>query len=356
MECKEEKHINWKSMISIVIIVSSLFVMLYLLLRNHDIEEIRNLIFSLKRKWLLASIGCMILSYLADMMCFYEITKKIYGKASIRTSFRVTMAGAYFNSVTPFACGGEPFQISYLMGDGVPMGSCANIIMAKSTLFQTSVFFYSILSYAINAGSLYRLVNRFDLFFFTGVFINLIVILFYGLFLINKTAAKKAVNVIFKLLGKFHVIKNPEKYTQKREEEIEHFTQASKLLLNDAWVIIKIFFFQFLNLTLTNVIPYFLRISLEQKYDSVVDIITSQAILRQITAYIPSPGGAGGTEGISYFFFMNFFTKFPVLSVILIWRLLTYYFNIVFSGLYLMIIKNKKVSAEIRQIESDRAA
>lgn len=352
---KDKKYINWKSVISTAFILSILVIMLLILFKNHSITEIRTVFHNLKKRWLLATFGCIFLSYLSEMMCFYTITKRIYGKASIRTCFRVTMTGIYFNSVTPFATGGEPFQVSYLMKDGIPMGSCANIIMVKSTMFQVAVFFSSILSFIFNARSLKRLVGNFDLFFFTGVSINLVVILFIGLFLINKNAAKNVVNMVFKLLGKCHIIKDPEKYTKRKEEEIERFLNASRIIFSDAVAILKAFFYQVLNLFLGYAIPYFLRISLEGKYDSFVDIVTSQAILRQITAYIPSPGSSGGAEGIGYFFFKNFFTNTPVVSVILIWRILTYYFNVVFSGVYLMFIKDEDKKLKARCIQGKAA-
>jgi len=356
MCCKDKKKINRKSLINSAFILSMLVVMLFILFRNHSMDEIQDLLFSLKAKWLLAALGCVFLSYLAEMMCFYVITKKIHGKASVRTSFNVTMAGVYFNSVTPFACGGEPFQAGYLMKDGIPMGSCANIIMIKSAIFQASVFLFSVLSCVFNADALNRLVKRFNLFFIAGISVNLLIVLFLALILINKNTAGKVVDYVFKLLGKCRIIKNPEKYRKKKEEGIECFTRASSVFFHDAGAIVKTFMFQLLNLFLGYIIPYFLLVSLEGKYDSFFDMVTSQAILRQITAYIPSPGAAGAAEGISYFFFRNFFTKFPVVSVILIWRLITYYFNVVFSGIYLMVIRDREPEPKIGQLRPGKAA
>ena len=356
MHIENIKHINRKSLVSGAFILFILTVMILILFKSYSISEIQALFLKLKTGWLLAAIGCILFSYLSEMMCFYEITKKIHGKASLRTSFRVTMAGVYFNSVTPFACGGEPFQVNCLMKYGVPMGSCANIIMVKSTVYQASVFLTSIAALIFNAASLNRLVDKFGLFFITGAAINFTVILFFVLFLVNKNAARKAVNFVFKLLAKCRIIKNPEKYSKKKEEGLECFNRASRMIFTDARVIAKVIFYQLLNLSFIYVVPYFLLISLEGKYGYFWDIITSQAVLRQITSYIPSPGASGGTEGISYFFFRNFFTRTPVVSVILIWRILTYYFNIVFSVLYLAFIEARKAKRKTGYLESRKAA
>lgn len=356
MHKKETKQINWKSLISAIFIISILSITLLFLFKNHSLNEIRILLLSLKTKWALVAVGCVFLSYISEMMCFYEITKKIYGKASMRTSFRVTMAGVYFNSITPFAGGGQPFQVCYLMKDGIPMGSCANIVMLKSIIFQVVVFISSIFSFAINANSLNHLVQKFTLFFVIGASINLVVIFFFVLLLVNRNAAKKLVDLVFKLLGWCHILRKPEKYNKQKEAELECFSNGSRVMFKDLGAIAKISFYQFLNLFFIYVIPWFLLVSLEGTYGSFMDILTSQAVLKQITAYVPSPGAAGGAEGISYFFFKNFFVKSPIVSVILIWRILTYYLNVVFGGLCLTFIKNKDVKQKPKCIHPGKAA
>ena len=315
--------------------------MLYLLFTTHGVEELEGLFIRMNVKWLLAALGCVILSYLSEMLSYYEITRKVDGKASFRTSFRVTMAGQYFNSITPFASGGQPFQVYYQMKDSIPMGRCCNIIMVKSVIFEVAVFLMSILSVILNFGSLNRLIGKFTLFFIIGASINLFVIVFFGLFLLNRTAAEKVVDWGFRLLGWLRIIKDPEKYSKRKETELEGFLGGSELILSDTNVIIRSTFFQALSLFFVYVIPWFMQVSLESYKGSFADIVSSQAVLRQITAYVPSPGAAGGAEGISYFFFKNFFVSSPIVSVILIWRIFTFYLNVVFGGLSLVFIKNK---------------
>ncbi len=338
---KKRESSNWKSIVSALFILLVLAFTIVFLFTNHSLTEIRSLLLSLKARWLLSALGCVFLSYLAEMMCFYELVKKMCNNASILTTFRVTMAGTYFNAITPFAGGGQPFQVSYLMGDGIPMGSCVNIIMIKSIIFQIAVFMTSILSFAFNSRSLNRLVGRFGLFFAIGVCINVLIIFFFGLFLINKKAAKNLVDWVFKLLRKCRIIIRPEKYTKLIENELECFSNGTEIILHDFRLLAKATFYQIINIFFINLIPWFLLISLEGTKGSFFDIITSQAVLKQITAYVPSPGAAGGAEGISYFFFQNFFVNSPIVSVILIWRILTYYLNVVFGGLSLVLVKQR---------------
>lgn len=349
IEKKESK--KWKSLVSGFFILLILAVMLLLLFKSHSPEELRGLFMRMNATWLIAALGCVLLSYFAEMMSYYELTKKVNGKTSLRTAFRVTMAGQYFNSITPFAAGGQPFQVYYLMKDGIPMGRCANIIMVKSVLFELCVFSISVVSFIFGAGALNRIIGKFTIFFIVGVTINLAVIAFFGLFLLNKNAARKVVDWGFNFLGKLRIVKDPSRYTKRKEEELAGFCDGSELILHDRGVILKASFYQILNLVLQYAIPWFMLVSMEGTTKFFFEIIASQAVLREVTAYVPSPGAAGGAEGIGYFFFRNFFVSSPIVSVILIWRIFTYYLNLIVGGVSLVFIKSndKKESGIIEQ-------
>lgn len=356
MQMNDTKQSNWKSHLSGFFILLISGVMLLLLFKAHGLEEIRGLIMRMNPVWFIGALGCVLLSYLSEMMSYYCITKKVDGNTSLRTAFRVTMAGQYFNSITPFAAGGQPFQVYYLMKDGIPMGRCANIIMIKSALFEICVFITSVLSFTLNAASLNHIIGNFTLFFIIGVTINFFAILFFGLFLVNKGAARKVVDWGFKLLGKIRIIKDLDKYSKRKETELEGFAGGSELILKDKMVITQAAFYQTLNLLLLNAVPWFMLVSLEGTRSNFLHIITSQSVLREIIAYVPSPGAAGGAEGISYFFFRDFFKTSPIVSVILIWRIFTYYLNIVIGGISLVFIKHKDKKHSSHFVSGGRAA
>ena len=208
-------------------------------------------------------------------------------------------------------------------------------------MFELCVFAVSVASFIFGAGALNRIIGKFTMFFIIGVTINLAVIAFFGLFLLNKNAARKVVDWGFNLLGKLRIIKDPDKYSKKKEDELEGFCGGSELILGDRKVILKASFYQILNLLLLYAVPWFMLVSMEGTRKFFFEIIASQAVLKEVTAYVPSPGASGGAEGIGYFFFRNFFVSSPIVSVILIWRIFTYYLNLVFGGISLVLIKSK---------------
>ena len=69
--------------------------MLLILLKNHSVSEIKTVFLNLKMKWLLAAVGCVFLSYLSEMMCFYEITKRFMEKHQFAHLFASQWRGVF---------------------------------------------------------------------------------------------------------------------------------------------------------------------------------------------------------------------------------------------------------------------
>jgi len=69
-------------------------------------------------------------------------------------------------------------------------------------------------------------------------------------------------------------------------------------------------------------------------------------LVTMITLLVPSPGSTGGAEGLSYVFFKMFFKPGVIIAVILVWRVITYYSNVIFGGLVSVFAREKPLKKE----------
>ena len=79
-----------------------------------------------------------------------------------------------------------------------------------------------------------------------------------------------------------------------------------------------------------------------------IDIIAIQSLVHMAASYIPTPGTAGASEGGYYLLFKPLFTKNLIVYAVLLWRAISYYFRIIFTGLVTLIdyvIRKKKITA-----------
>jgi len=242
------------------------------------------------------------------------------------------MVGQFFNAITPFAAGGPPAQVYAMQKIGVSGGHAASALIIKSISYQFTIFIYSLISYIFKGNLFMQKVHNFSALFFVGSIIDLLVVLFYGLFILKRSAVEKLISVFFKLVSRTRIIKRPDEMRKKLNIELERFSDGVAVLRNKIDMLIKVFALQLIQLTFLFAVPYFIRLAVEPGNINIVDIIAAQSFITLILAFVPLPGSIGGAEGISYLFFAVFFREDILLSVILIWRTITFYTNIIVGG------------------------
>jgi uncharacterized protein (TIRG00374 family) len=60
-----------------------------------------------------------------------------------------------------------------------------------------------------------------------------------------------------------------------------------------------------------------------------------------VNAFIPLPGASGGTEATFLLMFSTIFNQLDVRMVMLLWRFMSYYFDMMLGAIVFLIAKNR---------------
>lgn len=245
-------------------------------------------------------------------------------------SFFLTMIGQLFNSITPFATGGQPMQAYYMSKMNIDISSGIAILIAKFIVYQLVVTIYGfiILSWKFMEVSSY--VSKLSLLAFLGFGLNISVIFLLLLFSYNPSLTEKIIKWFIGILKKFRLKVSEQKVLEK----LSSFHSAMVEYLSSFKILIGAFFFTFLQLLLNLSLPFFVAKSLNVENLSFLKAITFQSIVWLILSLIPTPGTTGAAEGLFFIFFKPFFGIEKIAMAIIIWRLLSYYLNIIVGGLF----------------------
>jgi hypothetical protein len=245
-------------------------------------------------------------------------------------SFFLTMIGQLFNSITPFATGGQPMQAYYMSKMNIDVSSGIAILIAKFIVYQLVVTIYGfiILSWKFMEVSSY--VSKLSLLAFLGFGLNISVIFLLLLFSYNPSLTEKIIKWFIGILKKFRLKVSEQKVLEK----LSSFHSAMVEYLSSFKILIGAFFFTFLQLLLNLSLPFFVAKSLNVENLSFLKAITFQSIVWLILSLIPTPGTTGAAEGLFFIFFKPFFGIEKIAMAIIIWRLLSYYLNIIVGGLF----------------------
>lgn len=335
-----------KMLFNLIVILFTAIILIMLVFFTSGIDELVDLVVGMKYQWMAVAFGCMMLYWVLDGVILHILTKPLFEAQRILNSLKLTMIGQFFNALTPFATGGQPMQAYVMVKDGAKAGHAASILIIRSILYQAILAIYTLVVVSLKTSFFVNKIPHFFAMYVIGFLINITVIFLYTIFIFNRSVAHKIIMGLFRFLKRFKFLKKLEKIQKKLEDELESFSDGASVMKKNWKPILKSVVIQFVQLTAYFSIPYFIFLAVEKGWGNVWDMIAVQTIITMVTLLIPSPGASGGAEGTGFLFFSMFFTANLVMPVILLWRIITYYTNIVFGGLVSLLVPEKPLKNE----------
>lgn len=328
-----------KKFINIILIIVFTLIVLYFSLKD-NYKEIIELLLNSDIRWLF--IGYLfVLSYtFLKSVVTNDIINK-FKKFDMKKIFDLQLMTFFFNAITPFSTGGQPFQVYTLKKNKLSLSDGTNVIVQESIIHQIALIVVGFLAIIIN--------EIFDIYKFEGIILTFLILGFglnilviFLLFLVSHSNKidKLITKYIVKLLTFLRIIKNKE-ILNKLHNTIDNFNYNSKILLKDKKRFIKLILINCLALLCLYVVPLTILFSFNNyvSFDGMIAIVLV-SFISIISSYVPLPGGIGGQE---YLFILMFgiYVNQPLLSSLMImWRFITYYLPMI-VGAVIFNIKNK---------------
>jgi len=284
----------------------------------------------IKPVWVIYSFVCLTIYWISEAFALFVTARICHVHLSYPQAFETNLMGQFYNSVTPFATGGQPMQIYRMYQFGIPVSKGTAIATSKFLIYQISITIIGIfllLFFFKNIAALPAISGL----VLIGFIINAAVIIFVIIFSFNPPLTKKIIHIFLNIVGRFKIGKklknNEEKYLEKLKEFHDSMKRLiyspGKLLLALLATCIQMFFYFS--------ISYCIYRMFENPTVSFAEIFAFQGILFVVTGFVPIPGAGGAAEGGFYLFFKSFFTNHNIVGAVIMWRIMTYYMNIFFG-------------------------
>lgn len=330
-----------KNIFNILIISISVIYILVLIIHEGVNTFIRQ-IAALNPIWILMALGCMFMYWCMEAFVLNGITKFHGVRRKFKESFVVTMVGQFFNAVTPFATGGQPAQVLYLMKSGIEGANASSIVMLKFFLFQTVLTVYSLVVIILSFGYFSAKIPLLLTWTILGLAVHASMIILTILFSYNRTLTEKILKFVFRIVKKLRFIKVNEDTELKVEESLSAFHDNAYLLKNNLGLLFKTSFMVFLQLSFYFSISYCVYRSFNLSGADFFQLFSAAVFVATVISIVPLPGSTGGAETGFIGFFGGFFGGGPVVSALLIWRIITFYFCIGFGSIFSVALPSRK--------------
>ncbi len=317
-------------------------VVLYFALKD-DFYAIMDQLKNIHLGWLLVAFLIVILYWLLRSRAINIFTRKFMPKTKYLSSLQLMIRTQFFNAVTPFATGGQPYQVYHLVKDGVKVTTATSIIIQNFIVYQIAIVLlggiavisnYLCSFYAKNV-LLGRLVTL-------GFLINTVIIIVLFLVAFSKKLNKTLIHLGITVLTKLHLVKNKQQKLEEWDEYINRFHQSAKILLENKKDFVFSIFLNLLALCFLYSIPLVLLYATAD-YSSfhLFEAIVTSAYVMLIGSFVPIPGGSGGLEYGFIAFYSNFISGSKLMAIMLLWRFVTYYFGMIVGAISLNMKKVK---------------
>lgn len=302
--------------------------------------------------WVATAVFCQFANVFIDAYVLFKITHNDAKNFTLRKSLKTTAVGQFFSVITPGAVGGQPMQLYCMKKQKLHTGVATSSLMQKFLIYQTTITFYSFIAWICNLdifqGRLGGAMFGLSLF---GFISHAVVILFVFMFSFNRKLTSSIIKKCFKLLSKLKIIKNASEKSEKLEQQLIKFHESNVKLYKNKKMLLSICALTALQLTLIFSIPYAIYRSFHFTQADFFDMLTGQAFVTMVSSFMPLPGGSGAAEGSFYVFFETFFKENTIKSAILVWRIITYFMNIVVFAPFARVGNIEETAAELEKIE-----
>lgn len=336
---KKEK-LNQKINIAILIFITIL--VLFFALKD-DFNAVLEQILTANPFWLIMSVFLMASYFFLRSIDLLILIQKIVPEYTFKKALKLMITTQFFNAVTPFATGGQPFQVYMLRKDGVRIPEGTNIIIQNFILYQIALVTLGIIAVISNyfchfypkSDVLKNLVT-------IGFIMNFLVVV--GLFIISfgRKLNHWLLHLVLSFLTKIKLVKDPDIKRKKWEAYINRFHKGAKVLISNKKYFLSAVGRNILALTCLYLVPLTVIYSMGD-YTSIngIEVIITSAYVMLIGSFVPIPGGTGGLEYGYIAFFGNFLNGATLKASMLIWRFFTYYFGM-FAGAITLNMKGTK--------------
>lgn len=250
----------------------------------------------------------------------------------------------FFDGVTPFASGGEPMQIYMLAKHDLGISKATNIVFQNYLVDRFIAISLVILAGIINVVTKsFPYENMLIYLTIIGFILNVLVIILMILVTFSKKTGNLLIHFALKILVSLKLIKDQEEKKEDWEEKISHFQEGSRSLLkNKAILGLSIITNLYRNILLY-IIPWLVIKSIQPSLDiNLITVFIATTFVSMIAAFVPIPGGTGGSE-YSFIIFFNYYVPQDIIvTILLVWRFITYYLGIIIGGIFLNIYNRKE--------------
>lgn len=332
-----------KYKINIVILIIISFIVMYFALKD-DFNTTIKYLATVNLLWIGVGILAFVLYLIFQSLSLHIFMKGIDKNYKFKDTILLILSAQFFNAITPFSSGGQPFQMYLMKKQGIKLTDSGNVLLQNFIAQQLSIIIMGTFSIVIN--KVFNIIpqdNMLRKIVVIGYVVNIVVLLILFMLSYAKKTNTELFNKILNFIFKFKFIRNKNDLKEKLLNKIDEFYEGSAYFKKNISKLFRATLYNIIGLVFYYVIPLFVFFSIgETSSITVLESIVCSGYTYLIGSFVPIPGGTGGLEYGFIQFFQGFTVGATLSACMILWRFITYYFGMIIGAISLLFYKRRE--------------
>jgi uncharacterized protein (TIRG00374 family) len=287
--------------------------------------------------YLIVACGLVVLNILLDSLKNTIAVRASARQTNFAVGYKVGAIGHYYDNITPFAVGGQPFQVHYLTQKKLSAHEALGAVML--TFFLQQLVFVLISPYFLFRGMLLT-----D----TPAVVKVFMWIGYGFFTcipsmvvlmtFKPPVAMAIVNFFLRVLKKLRILKNTDKLSARITGSLNSYRSTILSFWKHKLSLIVVFLMSVIQYAIYFSIPYVVCRALGASAADTVNLFSQMVMIHFAITIVPTPGNSIAAEFSFYAVFLSALGSFVFFGVLL-WRILIFYIYLL-QGLIIIIVRS----------------
>ena len=332
-----------KYKINIIILIIISFIVMYFALKD-DFNTTIKYLTTVNLLWISIGILAFVLYLIFQSLSLHIFMKGIDKNYKLKDTILLILSAQFFNAITPFSSGGQPFQMYLMKKQGIKLTDSGNVLLQNFIGQQLSIIIMGTFSIVIN--KVFNIIpqdNMLRKLVVIGYVVNIVVLLILFMLSYAKKTNTELFNKILNFIFKFKFIRNKNDLKEKLLNKIDEFYEGSAYFKKNISKLFRATLYNVIGLVFYYIIPLFVFFSIgEVSSITILESIVCSGYTYLIGSFVPIPGGTGGLEYGFIQFFQGFTVGATLSACMILWRFITYYFSMIIGAISLLFYKRRE--------------
>lgn len=273
-----------------------------------------------------------------------EECKLTHPHYTYKQGFVNSYVAGLFNNITPGASGGQVAQGYIFRKQGIPVSNSIGVLWLDFIVYQTTMCSFVLFLILVKFPYFYSNYSQYFLIVIAGFLVGAAIIVFLWILAISPRFYQWLTTSGIEIGCKLHIVKDREKTLAQLNTQLEQFSKEIVVLRTHKKLIAFLAVEDLVRLLIYYSVPFLCAcvLKIPITMDMYFNMVALSSFVAMVNAFLPMPGSSGGTEATFILMFSTIFTKTQSASIMLLWRMITFYQVLIIGSFVFLYARTRK--------------